>query len=252
MQLGKWSSGLLHFAALLAAARQPDPRGMLTADPIDLRIGSIESRVLAELLASERTTGQRQILASVDNVHMLDWTDTDNDKHVFTITREPNGRRQAESIADGCQRTGAKIPQGQLGSTIAEGWGQVSDTARRPENRNARNRLPGPAAPESQSRTVPWALATPPKGKRRAGPIKSGLRTPHGNAEQKHHDEDVEQHGGGRNRHEEHEGGERESKHQNSIASRGGQKHANNGTPNPAGNPMVQRVRPSPRERRGC
>ena len=121
-ELREWSSGLLHFAAMLAAARQPDGAGVLTADPIDRLIGSGESRVLAELINNERNTGRRQILASVNNMQMLDWVDTNAQNHVFICRQSPDNKDQIETVAYACRRTRTKRAEGRMGSLLTEGW----------------------------------------------------------------------------------------------------------------------------------
>ena len=95
------SGGTLRFAAVTAAFFQPDMPRIITMEEIENGIHASRARLLLELLHSQSTAANTQVVATTHSATVLDWIEEEDYRTTFLCKRdEETGESRIRALAD--------------------------------------------------------------------------------------------------------------------------------------------------------
>ena len=116
------SDGTLRFAAIAAAFFQKDMPDILTIEEIENGIHPSRLRLLVELLRSQSTTGDRQIMATTHSPIVLAWLESEDYRHTFFCKRDEQTGASVITALDQIPNFMDLVKKHPIGDLFAEGW----------------------------------------------------------------------------------------------------------------------------------
>ena len=116
------SDGTLRFAAIAAAFFQKDMPDILTIEEIENGIHPSRLRLLVELLRSQSTSGDRQIMATTHSPIVLAWLQPEDYQHTFFCKRDEQTGASVITALDQIPNFMDLVKKQPIGDLFAEGW----------------------------------------------------------------------------------------------------------------------------------
>ena len=116
------SDGTLRFAAIAAAFFQKDMPDILTIEEIENGIHPSRLRLLVELLRSQSTSGDRQIMATTHSPIVLAWLNPEDYRHTFFCKRDEQTGASVITALDQIPNFMDLVKKHPIGDLFAEGW----------------------------------------------------------------------------------------------------------------------------------